>query len=201
LWNIPLPRISIARTQKLTAMRLTQEINTGSMADIAFLLLIFFLVATTIETDTGIVRKLPQIAPPTPAPVHARDILVVLVNRDNKLMVEGREMIISELRRVTKEFIKNEYNLSDLPVVKNIEIDQLGIVPVTTGHIISLRTDRGTSYKMYIAVQNELTAAYNELRNELSLKTWNTPYEDLKGKKKEAIDKVYPLKISEADPV
>ena len=179
-----------------------QEISMGSMADIAFLLLIFFLVATTMETDKGILRKLPPL-PVTPSDstkVRDRNILVVLINRNNKIMVEGEELDIGELRSTVKEFILNPDNKNDLPVIENIEVDYFGIVPVTTKHVVSLRSDRGTTYEMYIAVQNEIVAAYNELRNRLAMQKWNVKFEDLPDDKKEAITTIYPMKISEAEP-
>ena len=174
----------------------------GSMADIAFLLLIFFLVATTMETDKGIIRKLPPYStdPPDSAKVHDRNILVLLVNRYDRLMVEHKEIHIGELRDIAKEFIQNPQNRNDLPIVENIRVDYFGLFPVTTKHVISLRSDRGTSYEMYIAVQNELAAAYNELRNKLAQSKWNMNFDKLPFEKQKAITTIYPVKISEAEP-
>lgn len=181
--------------------RLTPEISMGSMADIAFLLLIFFLVATTMDVDQGILRKLPPPVNDTgPIDFHERDILVVLINRDNKLMVEGKETDISQLREIAREFILNPLRLDMLPELSTIEVDLFGAVYVTKKHIISLRSDRGTTYEMYIAVQNELVAAYNELRDELAEKKWHSTYESLAQDRKKAIAAIYPMKISEAEP-
>lgn len=170
--------------------RKLQEINAGSMADIAFLLLIFFLVTTTMDVDTGIARKLPPMPEEEqekPPEIHARNIYVVLVNSGDQLLVEGQFMDISQLKDGAKKFIDNngvDPNLSDKPEKA----------------IISLQNDRGTSYKMYVRVQNELAAAYNELRNKESLNTFGKPYLNLNKVDKKTIKKIYPQKISEAEP-
>ena len=168
-----------------------QEINAGSMADIAFLLLIFFLVTTTMDVDSGIARKLP----PMPdeemqeddSQINAKNIFVVLINTNNQLLVEGELMDISQLREEAKRFINNngiDPNLSENP-------DKA---------IISLQNDRGTEYKTYIQVQNELAAAYNELRNDAALNKFGKRYIDLNKTDKKEIRKMYPQKISEAEP-
>lgn len=190
------------------ARRELQEINAGSMADIAFLLLIFFLVSTTIDTDSGIVRRLPQMpeeeTKDEEVDVKERNVFVVLVNRNNQLQVEGELMNIKDLRRAAKEFIVNPYNDPELPAVEEKEFPYFGVMKVTPKHVISLQNDRGTSYKTYIAVQNELAAAYNELKDELAMKKWNRKYSEMKGEEwddiKDVIDDIYPLKISEAEP-
>tara|TARA_B100001093_G_C26860639_1_gene1030090 strand:- start:33100 stop:33645 length:546 start_codon:yes stop_codon:yes gene_type:complete len=168
-----------------------QEINAGSMADIAFLLLIFFLVTTTMDVDSGIARKLP----PMPeeemqeddSQINAKNIYVVLINTNNQLLVEGELMDISQLREGAKRFINNngiDPNLSENP-------DKA---------IISLQNDRGTEYKTYIQVQNELAAAYNELRNDAALNKFGKRYIDLNKVDRKEIRKMYPQKISEAEP-
>jgi len=160
------------------------------MADIAFLLLIFFLVTTTMDVDTGIARKLPVLddtQEPEDMQGNARNIYEVYVNKRDKLLVEDEEMDITKLREGTKSFLNNNGSnpeLSDSP-------DKA---------IISLVNSRGTSYDMYIAVQNELTAAYNELRDEIAIKKYNLNYSELSKDKKKEIRKIYPMKISEAPP-
>lgn len=183
------------------ARREVPQINAGSMADIAFLLLVFFLVATTMDTDLGLIRILPQPIPDDTEPpeIRERNILVVLINRNNQIMVEGDIIDIKDLRTLTTEFLTNPYNSDDLPEKKEKYIEFLGEVQVTKG-VISLQTDRATSYELFIAVLNELTAAGNEIRDKLSRKYFNMPYEDIPSDKREAILDAAPCIISEAEP-
>ena len=167
------------------------EINAGSMADIAFLLLIFFLVTTTMDVDTGLVRKLPAMPEEEDilddSQIKARNIFVVLVNSRDQLLVEEELMDISQLREGTKAFLDNwgvNPDLSDNPQKA----------------IVSLQNDRGTSYDMYIKVQNELSAAYRELRDREAQKIYGLNYSELKGERKKEIRKMFPEKISEAEP-
>lgn len=182
-----------------------QEINASSMADISFLLLIFFLVTTSMATDKGLSRTLP---PPSTneektenVDVNKRNILMILVNSSDKLMVNMQPMDVSELKEKAKEFIENPGNKEDLPEKELVNVPYIGSRMVTTKHVISLQNDRGTSYQAYIAVQNELVAAYNELRNELSTsKFMGRTYDQLTEDEQDAIKQVYPQKISEAEP-
>jgi biopolymer transport protein ExbD len=185
----------------------TPEVNAGSMADIAFQLLIFFLIATTMDTDKGLLRKLPPMADEkmqqTKEDVKERNVFLVLVNRNNQLLVENQLANINELRAKAKEFIENPYNAEDLPEKVKTEVPYFGEVMVTKYHVISLQNDRGTSYGAYMAVQNELTAAYNELRNQLAMSKFNMKYDDFKNEddpRRKAVEEIYPLRISEAEP-
>ncbi|MFN3952581.1 MAG: ExbD/TolR family protein [Thermaurantimonas sp.] len=173
------------------ARRAAPEINAGSMADIAFLLLIFFLVTTTMDVDSGISRKLPpydEREPPEQPPIKERNILRVLVNSQDLLLVDDQYMDLGDLKDYAKRHISNfgrEENLSESP----------------EKHVISLQNDRGTSYEMYIAVQNELTAAYNELRDEESMKRFGRKFNLLNEAQAKEVADYYPMKISEAEPV
>lgn len=184
--------------------RKNSEINSSSMADIAFLLLIFFLVTTSMSTSTGLSRRLPQPLPPDvevpPIDINKRNIFVVKINSQNQLMVQGELLDLKDLRTRAKEFIKNETNAMDLPVKFQVNIPLLGQMEVTKEHVISLQNDVDTQYQSYIEVQNELVAAYNELRNELSREKFGKLFTECDEKQQEAIQEVYPQKISEAEP-
>ncbi len=184
------------------AKREVQEINAGSMADIAFLLLIFFLVATTMNVDTGLQRVLPPFSDQTQnqeVEVKKRNLLLVFVNKFDDIQVAGERMDITQVKDKAKEFILNAANSPDLPEKVDTEIDLIGSYPVSQG-VISLQNDRGTSYNKYIMVQNELTRAFNEVRNEVSLQKFGRSFAELDEKEREAITKAVPLKISEAEP-
>jgi biopolymer transport protein ExbD len=179
-----------------------QEVNAGSMADIAFLLLIFFLVTTTMDTDSGLSRMLPPPVPEDqepPPPIKDRNVFEVLINAQNRLLVENEPMELSELRDAAKEFIQNPLDDEGLPEKEEKQIEYFGIYPVTKG-VISLQSDRGTQYQMYLSVQNELAAAYNELRDELARAKFGKKYAELEDDKRDAIGDIYTQKISEAEP-
>ncbi len=180
------------------------ELNSSSTADIAFLLLVFFLMTTSMAVNKGLARRLP---PPVPAEqktedlkVKERNVFVVLINSNDQLLVQGEYTDVAELKEKAKEFIKNENNDENLPEKEVIEVEYFGNVSVTKNHVISLQNDRGTSYAAYINVQNELVAAYNELRNDLAKAKFGKIYDELQEDQQKAIQKIYPQKISEAEP-
>ena len=187
--------------------RKVQEINASSMADISFLLLIFFLVTTTMSVDKGLSRRLPPPLPPNmekpDIDVKKRNIFSVLVNSNNQLLVQGEALDVKELREKAKTFIKNEADDASLPEKLPVEVEFDGIkeqVLTTKNHVISLQNDRGTQYQKYIEVQNELVAAYNELRNEMAQARFGMLYDELDENRQKAIQTIYPQKISEAEP-
>lgn len=181
--------------------RQLQEIHAGSMADISFIVLIFFLITTTMDVDTGITRKLPPpVEDDTQMDIRERNIFKVLVNSADMLLVEGREGDLRTLKDDTKEFFMNPNDDPNLPEKRLENIPLLGEVWVSRG-VVSLKNDRGTSYEMYIRVQNELTKAFQELRNELSIEKFGTRFDNLlDDAKKEAIQNAIPIAISEAEP-
>jgi biopolymer transport protein ExbD len=191
------------------AKREIQEINAGSMADIAFLLLIFFLVATTMDIDTGISRLLPPMPEEEEVDddqeIRERNVFVVLINKDDDLFVEDGFYDVGELKEMTKEFFLNPNDDPNLSEKRELTTDYFGTMMVSKG-VISLRNDIGTSYGKYIAVQNELAAAVNELRNELCMQRFGRRYDDLDPLNEQeaaVIDdakKVFPMAISEAEP-
>jgi biopolymer transport protein ExbD len=184
--------------------RKLKEINASSMADISFLLLIFFLVTTSMNVSTGLSRRLPPPLQPDQKPedidIKKRNIFVVKVNSLNQIMVQGMEMNVRQLREKAKEFIKNEANDPNLPEKVTVDIELIGNIEITKDHVISLQNDVDTQYQAYIEVQNELVGAYNELRNEFSQEKFGKKYDELKEEQQKAVQAVYPQKISEAEP-
>jgi len=170
--------------------RMSNEINAGSMADIAFLLLIFFLVTTTIAEDKGITVKLPPWSEEDPdvTKLKSRNVFAVLVNAQNDLLVRGEPMDINMLREKTKEFIVNPTKREDLS-------------ERPTKAIITLKNDRGTNYETYVSVYNELKAAYDELWDEMCLRKYGVKYsEDLPLAWRKSIKDEIPMVLSEAEP-
>lgn len=169
--------------------RSTPSVNAGSMADIAFLLLIFFLVTTTIDVDKGIAVKLPPYSEEEPDNLRLkkRNVYRVVVNGQNQLLVRGEQMKIADLRENAKLFINN-----------NGANEELSESPKRA--IISLQNDRGTKYETYISVYNELKAAYNELWNEEAQNKFNYKFDDLDGAQQKEVKAAIPFVISEAEP-
>jgi len=186
------------------AKRELQPINAGSMADIAFLLLIFFLVTTTMDVDTGLMRGLPQLPDENQQDqqdeIHDRNVFVVLINKDDELMVENQPMSLYDLREAAKEFIVNPEDKRTLPEKVEKDLPFFGRTRVTKNAVISLQNDRGTSYGMYIQVQNELIAAKNELRDDISQRQFGMKFTDLDEARQEAVKDYYPSVLSEAEP-
>lgn len=201
------------------ARRSSPEVNAGSMADIAFLLLIFFLVTTTIEKDKGIARQLPPIEDIQDPPIiKQKNLFIVNVNRNDQLLVEEELMDVKDLRQAAIDFIDNGGAPAGSPEHCNYCKGKRS--PDSSDNpdkaVISVQNDRLTSYKMYIAVQNELVAAYNFLRNRESQRLYGWDFTEMKkdidegnipGSKIESIEeklqniqKLIPLKLSEAEP-
>ena len=188
------------------ARRDTPEINAGSMADIAFLLLIFFLVTTTMDVDTGISRKLPEKQPEDVVPpiLKEKNVFEVNINRRNELLIEGDQyMKVDELREAAINFIDNgggkDADGNDCTWCEGAKSAESSDHPKKA--IISLVSDRGTSYATYIAVQNELVGAYTVLRNKYANKKFGKDFDRLTSEQQKEIKKnIYPQIISEAEP-
>ena len=179
-------------------------LNTASMADISFLLLSFFFLTSQMNSaDQGIQRKLP---PPLkgneePPPVNKRNVLKIRVNMYDQLLVNDELMAdVRDLKAYTKEFIANPTHNPQMSLTERRYIEELGQEAVVSRGIVSLQSDRGTSYKMYIAVQNQLAAAFNELRNEYARQNFGKNVDNLTEKQKIGVQKVVPISISEAEP-
>lgn len=192
-------------------------LNASSTADISFILLIFFLVVTSMDTDTGLARRLPN--PPDPnqqeedVKVKGRNVLVVQVNMNNEISyyygdqasrVYQANVQPSDLYVIAKEFIANPSNKANMPEFHPADppLPLLGAYPVTKNHIISIQTDRTTKYDVYFQIQNELVRAYNDIRDEFALSKFGKHFADIVPESDEdlAVRGVYPMKISEAEP-
>ena len=195
-------------------------INASSTADISFILLIFFLVVTSMNSSTGLNVRLPE--PPededlqNPPKIKKRNSLIVLVNMDNRIMItQGEkapyEIDVTDLRQLAKEFISNNENRVDYPEkhAEDVVFEDRGVEHVlpsgrqqniTSKHVISLQTDRGTSYNTYFEVSNELYRAYDELRDELAQKEYGKPYSKLDETQQMLCRLYYKTMISEAEP-
>lgn len=194
------------------------EVNAGSMADIAFLLLIFFLVTTTIETDAGLDRMLPPIEPPdTDVVIKQKNIFVVNINKNGQLLVEEQLMDIRDLRAAAIAFLDNGGSPSGTPdycnYCKGKRDEKSSDSPQKA--IISLKNDRETTYSTYITVQNELVAAYNDLRNREARRLYGRDFTEMESEylnpetpssvrdelkeKVQKIQELFPQKLSEAE--
>lgn len=181
------------------------EAPSASLADIAFMLLIFFLVTTTMDVDSGLERRLPQWVPEDQQddspPIKDRNVFEVLINKDDLLLVEKEPCRIEDLKERTKEFLTNPRELETLPQKVTKEVPFFGPYSVLTGSaVISLQNDLSTTYGVYIQVQNELIAAINELRDDISNEKFGKPFGKLTAEQQDAVKEIYPQKISEAEP-
>ncbi|MBR1576723.1 MAG: biopolymer transporter ExbD [Bacteroidales bacterium] len=185
------------------ANKKTPAINSSSTADIAFLLLCYFLMTTTMGSQTGLSRRLP----PMPEnqqkvedqKVNRRNIIIVKINSADRLLAGSDPIDVSQLKDKIKEFLTNPANDPNLPEKEDTDIEGFGKYPVSKG-VISLQNDRGTSYHAYIAVQNELVKAINELRDEFAFKNYGKPFIQLSEEQQDIAKKAVPQNISEAEP-
>ena len=189
------------------------EVNAGSMADIAFLLLIFFLVTTTIETDAGLDIMLPPIEPPdSDVVIKEKNIFMVNVNKEGKIFADDQIVSIEDLRERAIAFLDNggDGTCNYCKGAKNTASSDN-----PTKAIISLKNDRETKYGVYITVQNEIVGAYNELRNREAQRLYKQDFTDLEAaylnpetdeslkdelkEKVKTIQDLFPQKFSEAE--
>ena len=181
----------------------TPEINGSSMADISFMVLIFFLMVTTMDQEKGLSRRLP----PMPAEnqqvedqkINRRNIIIVRINISDRIFAGNEAIDVSQLKDKIKEFLTNPADDPSLPEKEMKEIEGLGMYPVSKG-VISLQNDRGTTYSKYIEVQNELVRAINEIRDEVAMANFGKKYNNLDESRQEAIRAAVPQNISEAEP-
>lgn len=177
--------------------------NSTSMADMAFLLLIFFLVTSSLESRTGIYRRLsPDSAGEIlrkKSEIEERNLLSFRIDGENNLWMGDEPLQLAEIRELAATFIANPDDLDFLPEREIREIPLIGAFPVTLRHVIQLQTSRKATYQTYISVLNELTAAYNGLREELSLKSFGKPFLRLNEEERKAVLEAYPQRLSEKE--
>ena len=181
----------------------TPALNTSSTADIAFLLLCYFLMTTTMGSQTGLQRRLPPMPDKNQQvqdqKVNRRNIIVVKINSADRLLAGSEPLEVSQLKDKIKEFLTNPTDDPNLPEKEVTEIEGFRAIPVSKG-VISLQNDRGTSYRAYMAVQNELVKAVNELRDEFAMREFGKKFNNLDEEKQDIVKKAVPQNISEAEP-
>ena len=181
----------------------TPSLNTTSSADIAFLLLIFFLVSTTMDVDKGIQRRLPPIPDEKQqqqdVKVNRRNIVVVRINAQDRILAGGEPMDVTQVKNKIKEFITNPANSESLPEKEMKDIEGFGQYAVSKG-VVSLQNDRGTSYSAYLRVQNEIVKAFNEIRDDFAMINYGSKYAELDEEKQKIVREAVPQSISEAEP-
>ena len=178
-------------------------LNSSSTADIAFLLLIFFLVTSSLDSQLGIYRKM-SVEQANEVLQNRKDLakrnfLRFVINEANEVLHDDKSVSSSELRSISKVFISNPDDLDFLPEKEQIEILEIGVFPASNKHVISLEFSRNSDYQTYLSALNEITAAYNELRNEFAYSLFRTSFDQLTQEQKEAIRQIYPLRVVEKE--
>lgn len=174
-------------------------INTASIADISFTLLILFLVVTSMDDDKGLTRMLPQMATEQPEPAIAteRNVLRVELDKGDILLVNGDRTDLAQLQDRVKVFVDNPDNLASLPEKHKVHIEPFGDCQVTESHVIRLKSHRQASYGAYFKVQNEIVLAYKGLRDSLAMVRFGRHYTECNEKERTALRTYYPQKVSE----
>ena len=187
------------------ASKKTPEINGGSMADISFLMLIFFLMVSTMDPETGLSRRLPPMPPENAQvedlKVNRRNMLDVKINSRNGVMAGGQVILSdAQLEEIVIEFLTNPSDRSDLPSKTIKNIDGFGEYPVSDG-VISLQNDRQSLYSKYVEIQNVLVRAINKVRHDFAMAHFGDVYEELNAEQQEIVSEAIPNRISEAEPL
>jgi len=179
------------------------EINGASLADIAFMMLAFILLVSTMDQDSGLMRRLPPIVDSNAAPpdrINERNLIQVRITRSDALFAAGRPNLdLSQLKDIIVEYITNPSNRADLPEREEEDIPGFGKYPISKA-VISLQNDRETSYDMYIKVQNELIKAVNQVRDEFASINFGKTFIELTEEQRDIVSTAIPSKISEAEP-
>ncbi len=176
------------------------EINATSTADMAFMLLVFFLLATSMGVKKSIRRELPPSTDSVrvePLRVKERDLLVLRLDGEGRLFAGSEEIPLTDVKERVKHFIANPDNEESLPEKHSREVPLLGTVEVTDTHVIALRYDPHTDYRTYFEVQNLLLEAYHELRDAEAEKRFHCTFDRATSEQQEVIRACYPQRISE----
>ena len=185
------------------AKKNVEGVNASSSADIAFLILIFWVTTTTMNSDKGLQRRLPPMPDENQQQedikVNRRNIIQVKINAADRVIAGGQIMEISEIKDKIVEFVTNPLNLENLPEKEMKDIEGFGQYAVSKG-VVSLQNDRGTSYNSYLQVQNELVKAFNEIRDDFAVKNYGKKYNALDEDKQKIVREAIPQNISEAEP-
>lgn len=183
--------------------RPTPELNASSMADISFLMLIFWLTTTTMNSDKGLQRRLPPIPPEDQKTedikVKERNVIQVKINQNDRIIAGGQIIEIDQLKDIVADFIANPTNSDTKPEKEMKNIEGFGECEVSKG-VVSLQNTRGTSYNSYLMVQNELAKAFNQLRDDFAKAKFGKDYASLDEDHQKIVRDAVPLSISEAEP-
>lgn len=184
------------------ASKETPQINASSQADIAFLLLVFFLVTTTMDVDKGLQRRLPPMQEKQQqqdVKINRRNVIIVKINSNDRILVGSQPMDVSQIKDKIVEFITNPANDPNLPERETVNVKGFGNYAVSKG-VVSLQNDRGTSYNAYIQVQNEIVRAFNEVRDSFAMQNYGKKYAALDEDHQKIVRDAIPQNISEAEP-
>ncbi len=184
------------------ARKETPQINASSQADIAFLLLVFFLITTTMDVDKGISRRLPPMQEDQKQEdikINRRNTIIVRISASDRIMVGSEQMDVSQIKDKIVEFVTNPTDNPNMPEKEIKNIKGFGNYAVSKG-VISLQNDKGTTYKKYIEVQNEIVRAINEVRDDFSKQHFSKKFAQLDEDHQKIVKEAIPQNISEAEP-
>ena len=173
-------------------------INTASIADISFTLLILFLVVTSMDDDNGMSRMLPPLATEQqPTAMSQRNVLRIVVSPNNDITINDDTVSVETLRERVVEFVDNPNNEPNLPEKVERDIYPLGKCMITENHVVQIEADRESDYNTYFSIQHEIVAAYAQLRDTLAMHRFQKHYAQCSEEQRMALRKYYPQKVSE----
>ena len=176
------------------------ELNTTSTADISFVLLILFLVTTSLDPDKGLTRILPSLSATEiikPSQVKQRNILEIKILADGSIRCRGNEVRKNSIKDMIKDFIENSSASDTLPEKTLTDIPLLGGCMITKDHVISIETHRDAPYSSYFGLHDAIDKAYRELRDTLATRRFGITFAGCNDKQREAVERYYPQHISE----